>query len=409
MTQFKQQLQARQADLVALRRDFHRHPELALQEFRTAQVIEAHLDRWNIPHHRVGPTGVLGVIRGGGPGRGVVVLRADIDALPIQEVEGRAYRSQTEGIMHACGHDAHTTCLLGAAQVLAEHRDQFGGEVRLMFQAAEEVGNGALPFLESGALDGAQRVFGLHTASDLLTGQVGLKPGLNNASVDHFQIKVRGKSAHVSTPERGADALYIASHIVVALQALVTRRISPVEPVIVGIGRMEAGTTYNALAETALLEGTTRTISLETQFMIRRQVDETAQALARLYGGEAQVEWEDFASPLINDPQVCQEAAALVEESWGAGHVVTDRPLSLSGDDFAEYLLRVPGAYAYLGTGNPDLPGTQCPAHNGGFDIDEDALPLGAALYADYAFWWLTQGSAAEDRETAEQAASASH
>lgn len=396
MRQLIQQLQARREELVALRRDFHRHPELGLQEFRTAKVIEGELDRWGIPHSRVGATGVLGILRGEGRGQGVVALRADIDALPIQEVEGREYRSLTDGVMHACGHDAHTACLLGAARVLAENRDRFGGQVRLLFQASEETGNGALPFLEAGTLDGVQRVFGLHTASDLLTGQVGLKPGLNNASVDHFQIQVQGKSSHVSAPERGADALYIASHIVVALQAMVTRRISPVEPVIIGVGRMEAGTAYNAVAEHALLDGTTRTVSLETRNLVRRQVEDTAVQLARLYGGTALVEWEEFASPLINSRQVCQEAAALVEESWGPGHVVTDRELSLSGDDFAEYLLQVPGAYAYLGTGNPGLPGTQCPAHNGGFDIDEDALPLGAALYAQYAFWWLTRGTGNE-------------
>lgn len=397
MTQFTKLMQKRREELVALRRDLHRHPELALQEFRTARVIEGELDRWGIPHSRVGATGVLGTIRGEGPGGGTVVLRADIDALPIQETGEREYRSLTDGVMHACGHDAHTACLLGAARALAECRGRFGGQVRLIFQAAEEVGNGALPFLEAGVLEGAQRVFGLHTASDLLTGQVGLKPGMNNASVDHFQITVQGRSAHVSTPERGVDALYIASHIVVALQAQVTRRTSPVEPLVIGVGRMEAGTTYNALAQTAVLDGTTRAVSLESRERARGQVEETARQLARLYGGEALVDWEDFASPLLNDPEVCREAAALVEAAWGPGRVVTDRALSLSGDDFAEYLLKTPGAYAYLGTGNPSLPGTQCPAHNGSFDIDEDALPLGAALYAGYAFWWLTRGAREAD------------
>lgn len=371
--------------ILALRREFHQYPELGLQELRTAKRIEEELDRWDIAHSRVGETGVLGVIRGTGEGKTVVVLRADIDALPIQETNTVSYCSQTDGIMHACGHDAHTACLLGAARLLAEQRDAFGGEVRLIFQPAEEIGQGAKPFLEAGVLEDADRVFGLHTASDISSGSVGLKPGLNNAAVDHFKVVIRGKSAHVSTPQLGIDALYIASQIVVALQALVTRCTSPVEPVIIGVGKLDAGTTYNALAETAVLEGTTRTISQESRERIQKLVAGTVQNIAEIYGGSAEILWTDFASALVNDPQVCQEAARVVEQLWGDDKVCTDRKLSLGGDNFAEYLLRVPGAYAYLGTGNPEKPNTLNAAHNGNFDIDEDALALGAGLYAGYA------------------------
>lgn len=209
--------------LVSIRREFHQHPELSMQEFRTAQRIEEELDRLGIPHTRVGETGVLGTLRGEKEGGRAVVLRADIDALPIEETHECAYRSQNPGVMHACGHDAHAACLLGGAKILAEHRDAFGGEVRLVFQPAEEIGQGAKPFIAAGVLDGAERVFGLHTAHDLRSGTVGLKPGLNNAAVDHFRIEVHGKSTHVSTPHLGTDALYIASQIVVAVQGLVTR------------------------------------------------------------------------------------------------------------------------------------------------------------------------------------------
>lgn len=373
------------AYLTALRREFHQNPELGLREFRTARRIEEELDRFGVEHTRVGETGVLGVVRGTGNGSGVVALRADIDALPIQETSGAEYSSRTPGVMHACGHDAHTACLLGAAKLLAEHRDQFGGEVRLMFQPAEEIGQGAKAFVEAGALDGADRVFGLHSAPEVPAGTVGLKPGLNNASVDHFRITVRGKSSHVSTPELGIDALYIASQTVVALQALVTRRTSPVEPVIIGVGTLNAGTTYNALAESAVLEGTTRTISHESRERVRAQVEQAVRGVAEIYGGRAEIEWADFAAPLINDPQVCREAAEVVDRLLGPGRVMTDRKLSLSGDNFAEYLLHVPGAYAYLGTGNPELPNTLSPGHNGNFDVDERTLTIGAGLYAGYA------------------------
>ena len=385
MADLKSGLKREEAYLTALRRDFHRHPELGLREFRTAQRIEEELDRFGISHTRVGETGVLGILRGSGTGEGVVVLRADIDALPIQETNETEYCSQTPGVMHACGHDVHTACLLGAAKLLAEYRTEFGGEVRFIFQPAEEIGQGAKPFVEAGALDGAERVFGLHTAPDLTVGTVSLTPGLNNAAVDHFRITVRGKSSHVATPQLGVDALYIASQIVVALQALVTRLISPVEPVIIGVGKLTSGTTYNALAESAVLEGTTRTISRESRDKIRQWVSKTAWNIADIYGGAAELQWTDFAAPLVNDPQVCLEAAGVIEALWGSGRVVTDRKLSMSGDNFAEFLQHVPGAYSYLGTGNPSLPNTLLSNHNGEFDVDEEALALGAGLYAGYA------------------------
>ena len=284
--------------LVSIRREFHQHPELSMQEFRTAQRIEEELDRLGIPHTRVGETGVLGTLRGEKEGGGAVVLRADIDALPIEETHECAYRSQNPGVMHACGHDAHAACLLGGAKILAEHRDAFGGEVRLVFQPAEEIGQGAKPFIAAGVLDGAERVFGLHTAHDLRSGTVGLKPGLNNAAVDHFRVEVHGKSTHVSTPHLGTDALYIASQIVVAVQGLVTRMTSPTEPVIIGIGCLNAGTTYNAVAEHAVMEGTTRTVSQESRDRIRRLVTETADSIAAIYGGTAEIVWTDFAAAL---------------------------------------------------------------------------------------------------------------
>ena len=359
------------------------HPELSMQEFRTAQRIEEELDRLGIPHTRVGETGVLGTLRGKKEGGRAVVLRADIDALPIEETHECAYRSQNPGVMHACGHDAHAACLLGGAKILAEHRDAFGGEVRLVFQPAEEIGQGAKPFIATGVLDGADRVFGLHTAHDLRSGTVGLKPGLNNAAVDHFRVEVHGKSTHVSTPHLGTDALYIASQIVVAVQGLVTRMTSPVEPVLIGVGKLNAGTAYNAVAETAVLEGTTRMFSPESRAHLRETINAAAAHISALYGGTAEVEWDDFATPLTNDAGVCGEVER-VADVLGIP-ATANRALSLSGDDFAEYLLQTKGAYAYLGTANPKKPHTCISNHRGDFDIDEETLPLGAELYAAYA------------------------
>lgn len=378
-------------ELTACRRELHAHPELGLNEVRTAAFIEAKLDAWNITHYRVDQTNVVGILKGEKSGGHTIALRADIDALPIQELNDAPYRSQTDGVMHACGHDAHTTCLLGAAQLLNQRRTDFGGEVRFLFQSAEEIGRGAEELIDAGALKGVERVFGLHTAHEIPIGTVSLTPGLNNAAVDRFVIKIHGKAAHVSTPELGADALYIASHIVVALQSMVTRCSSPVEPVLLGIGRFYSGTTYNALAEEAELEGTTRTITPERRAWARAKINETADKIASLYGGTAEVIWEGICSALYNDTQVCAEATEAAEAALDGVTISHDRPFSLGGDNFAEYTLALPGAYAYLGTGNNALPGTLNAAHNGHFDIDEAALPIGAALYASYALWWLGQ------------------
>lgn len=392
MNQICKQIRKNREELSALRRDFHRHPELALQEYRTAQAIEAELDRLGVPHSRVGQTGVLGVIKGTLAGNGAVALRADIDALPIQERNDTEYRSQTDGVMHACGHDAHTASLLGAAEVLAQNRDAFGGEARLFFQPAEETGGGAMDFIEAGALSGVERVFGLHCAPDLPLGTIGVTPGLNNAAVDRFFIRVHGKAAHISTPQLGADALYAASQIAVAIQGLVTRRTSPTEPVILSVGRLQAGTAYNIVAGYAELEGTTRTLSQERRMWAREQIDQTAQAIATICGAKAEVEWTGVCSALINDDQASREVQQAVRSLGEEIRLVTDRSISLGGDNFAEYQMLVPGCYAFIGTANPEKPGTCNALHNEKFDLDEDALVLGAALYAQYALWWLTEG-----------------
>lgn len=390
METLKQQALALQEELTALRRDFHMHPELGLREYRTASRIEEELDKLGVEHRRVGETGVWAAIRGGDAGDGAVLLRADIDALPIQEVNDVPYKSQNDGVMHACGHDAHTAMLLGAAKLLMRSRDKFGGEVRLVFQPAEECASTPEEFIAQGVLDGVTRVFGLHCAPDLPSDTVGFKPGPNNAGVDRFTITVHGRSAHVATPQLGVDALYIASQIVVGLQALITRRTDPVEPLIIGVGTLHAGTTYNALAETAIMEGTTRTVTKETRRRVRDEITKLAQDIAAVYGGTAGLDWDEFASPLINDADAAAEVKALTEPCWPEKRIITDRAISLTGDDFAEFILETPGVYAYLGTADPARPETQHNIHSADFDIDERALPFGAWLHAASAISWLS-------------------
>ena len=375
--------------LIETRREFHQNPELSLKEFRTASRIEEELTKFGIKHSRVGETGVLGILKGDKPSDKVLLLRADIDALPINEVGDVEYISKNPGVMHACGHDAHTTCLLAAAKILSEKKSEIAGEVRFVFQPAEEIGKGTQPFIEANVLEGVDRVFGLHCAPDLPLGTVGLTPRLNNAAVDHFTISVKGVSSHVSLPHKGVDALYVASEIVVAVQALRTRLNSPLEPMIIGIGKFNAGTTYNALAANAVLEGTTRTISKESRAKIKTEINRCVKNIAEIYGATATVEWEGFTGPVINDPEVCEEVAALVDETFGKGHVVKDREISLGGDNFADFIEEKKGAYAYLGTSSDKKPCTKLPLHSDSFDLDEEAMLKGTWLHVAYALWFL--------------------
>ena len=376
--------------IIALRRWFHSHPELSMKEFETAKRIEKELNAIGILARRVGGTGVLGVLKGRkGPGRRVV-LRADTDALPIQDEKTVPYASQCPGVMHACGHDAHTAALLGAARALKKLEDSLSGEIGFVFQPGEEYGKGAVLFLQDGALEGADRSFGVHMQSNLPVGQVAMNLGAENASVDHFTIRIHGRSAHVSTPELGADALYAAAQIVTALQGLVGRLKSPTDPALIGVGVLRAGEGYNIVAREAVIEGTVRCFSEETRAMINGKIADTARGVAALYNTTAEIETESFTRALINDARVYAETAPLVEKVVGRGNLVV-KELSLGGDDMAEIMAVVPGVYAFVGSGSEAVPGSRLAHHTPGFDIDERCLTIAASLYVESALFWLKQ------------------
>ena len=374
--------------IVALRRWFHSHPELSMKEYNTAARIEEELSALGIPTRRVGETGVLGVLKGRkGPGRRVV-LRADTDALPIQDEKAVLYASQCPGVMHACGHDAHTAALLGAARALKKLEDSLSGEIGFVFQPGEEYGKGAVLFLQDGALEGADRSFGVHMQSNLPVGQVAMNLGAENASVDHFTIRIHGRSAHVSTPELGADALYAAAQIVTALQGLMGRLKSPTDPALIGVGVLRAGEGYNIVAREAVIEGTVRCFSEQTRAMLNAKIADTARSIAALYNTTAEVENESFTRALINDAGVYAEAAPVIERVVGKGNLVP-KELSLGGDDMAEIIAAVPGVYAFVGSGSDAVPGSRLAHHTPGFDIDERCLPIAAGLYVESALSWL--------------------
>ncbi len=377
--------------IVGMRRYFHAHPEVSLKEFNTSRRIQQELDAMGIAYEHVGETGLCARIDGKRPPEGrrahVVALRADMDALGMQDLKTCEYASQNEGFCHACGHDGHTAALLAAARVLKARENDFSGQVRLFFQQAEEIGQGARQFVAAGLLKGVDRILGAHVTSSLAVGQVAAVSGPINASCDYFRIKIKGKGAHVSTPHLGVDALYVASQIVVALQSIVARGTNPMDAVVVGVGKASAGTQYNIVAEDAELEGTTRTFTPEVREKTNRRVVEIAKATAALYGATAEVEFRSYSSPLITDPKATAEVRSVAREIVGDEGLV-DYPKSMQAEDFAEYLPQCCGTFIYFGTRSSKA-GTEYSNHNGHFDIDEDGLLVSASIFVHYALFVL--------------------
>ena len=374
---------------IETRRWFHQHPEPSLFEFNTALKIEEELDRMGIEHQRVGETGVYAWIKGlKGPGK-TLVIRADTDALRIQDLKTCEYASKSEGLMHACGHDGHTASLLTTARVLKDRENDFCGTVRLFFQQSEENGQGARQFVKAGLMEGVDRVIGYHGSSDLDIGTISCTPGPNNASCDFFRITVKGKSAHVSQPHKSVDALMIASQIVVNLQNIVARHTSPLDTVVVGIGVLRAGTTYNIVANEAVLEGTTRTFTKESREKTNGLVTSLAQDIAKMYGAEAEVVFENYANPLINHEGVTKELAEHAATVVGAENIITNLEKRLGADDFADYLQEVDGSYMFVGTRNATDSNTATAHHHGLYDLDENSMLIASSVFESYVLWYL--------------------
>lgn len=376
--------------LIELRRWFHQHPEPSLKEYQTAIKIEEELDRYQIPHQRIGETGVYAWIKGKKGNGKCIALRADIDALAMDDLKEVEYHSKNEGFAHACGHDGHTATLLVAAKILKSKENEFAGEIRLFFQQAEEIGQGARQFVSAGLLEDVSRVYGAHVSSAIEVGNISLTPGPVNASCDYFKIEITGKGAHVSTPQKGIDALYIASQLVVSLQSIIARNIDPIDSALVGIGTLKAGTQYNIVAENAEIEGTIRCFSKETRAYIYKRVEEIASHTAQMYGAKAKLEFKQFADPLINDKDVIEELKFVAQDIVGNDHIIQQEKM-LQADDFADYLAKVKGAYAFIGSKNINQPNTCVAHHHGLFDMDEKALLISLQLYIDYTLNYLTK------------------
>ena len=364
------------------RRHLHAHPELAFQEHETARFIAERLWSHGLEVRAgVARTGVVGLLRGGRPGR-TVLLRADIDALPIQEENDVAYRSQRAGVMHACGHDGHTAILLNAARVLTERRERLAGNVKLVFQPSEEQPpGGALAMIEQGVLEDPKvdAAFGLHLNATYPTGTIVARPGVGQAAADTFRIEIAGQGGHAARPHLCVDTVLVAAQVVTALHTLVGREVSPIEPAVLTVGMLQAGTAPNVIPPTALLAGTVRTFDPELRQKMARRVEEVAAGIARAMGAESRCEYSLGYPSVVNDAAITELVAEVARELVGPKRVTTGER-TMPADDFAYVLERVPGCYFKLGVGDP-AGGPRFGNHHPRFDIDESALPLGVEMF----------------------------
>ena len=373
--------------IIEKRRYFHMNPEPSFNEYDTSKVVQEELTKIGIPFEIFAKTGIIATIKGKNPGK-TVLLRADMDALEVCEKNNVSYKSQKEGLMHACGHDGHIAMLLGAAHVLNEIKNDISGEIKLFFQPAEEIAKGAKAMIEeSKIIDSIDAAFAIHLWQGVPVGKISLESGARMAAADLFSIKVKGKSGHGSMPHETIDAVVVASAIVMNLQHLVSRNTNPLDTLVVTVGKLTAGTRHNIIAGEALLEGTIRSFSDEVWKKIPEQIERVVKNTAAAYNAEAEIDLVRATPPLVNNQDISDILKASAEKLYGE-EVVTKYEKTPGGEDFAYFTQAVPGALAFVGIRN-DEKGINSPHHNETFDMDEEALEMGANLYAQFAIDFL--------------------
>jgi amidohydrolase len=381
----RQRLDAIHPEMTAWRRDFHAHPEIGFEEVRTSEIVAQKLSEWGIEVHRgLGGTGVVGVLRGKHGAQGsnrAIGLRADMDALPMQEGNAFAHRSQTPNRMHACGHDGHTAMLLGAAKVLAETRN-FSGTVHLIFQPAEEGLAGAKAMLDDGLFEKfpCDAVYGIHNSPDLPLGTVKALTGTAMAAIDYFSVVLRGKSSHGAHPQQGIDTVTMAAQVISALNSIPSRQVDALESSIISIGQIHGGTSDIVLPETIELRGSVRTLKPEVRDRVEELFKRTVSLTAQAQGGSAEIDYRRAYPATINAAAETDRAAACAASVAGVTEVERDTKPLLAGEDFAFMLERAPGAYLFFGQRDGAKGGT--PVHNPGYDFNDDLLPIGANYLA---------------------------
>jgi amidohydrolase len=367
------------AETIAIRRDLHAHPELAFHEVRTAKLVAAKLrERGLEVHEGIGGTGVVGVLSGAQPGP-TIMLRADMDALPMPEENDVAYVSQNPGVTHACGHDAHVAMLLGAAAVLSEQVADLRGRIAFVFQPAEEGGAGAAAMLDDGLIErfGIERAYGIHIVSILPSGTFGLRSGPMMAAVDQFDLVVEGVGGHGAMPHRAVDPIVVAAELVSGLQRIVSREVDPVEPAVVTIGAISGGTTYNVIPPRVALKGTVRTFSEETRATMEGRIRRIAEHTCAAGSASSRLDWHASYPVTANDPLEAEFVRDVLSAEFGAERVLEIPPV-MGSEDFSYFAQRVPACFVFLGAGDD---AHAFPNHHPAFDIDEGAMASGIAAH----------------------------
>ncbi|WP_102349034.1 amidohydrolase [Bacillus sp. Marseille-P3661] len=376
-------------ELIEIRRKLHSEPELSWEEIQTTAYVCEYLETLGINYRKTEPTGVIAEIQGGKQGK-TVALRADMDALSVEELnDDLSYASKIAGKMHACGHDAHTSMLLIAAKALNDIKEELPGNVRLIFQPAEEVATGAKEMVKQGAVEGVDHVFGMHIWSQMPTHKVSCNPGPSFASADIFKVTFKGRGGHGAMPQDCIDTAVVASSFVMNVQSVVSRTIDPQKPAVLTVGKMVVGTRFNVIAENAHIEGTVRCFDPETRDHIERQLQVYAENVANTYGASAEVEYIRGTQAVVNDEYSARLVQKVALAAFGEDVLYHEKP-TMGGEDFSFYLDEVPGSFALVGAGNPEKD-TEWAHHHGKFNIDEEALATGAELYAQFAWAFLNE------------------
>ncbi|MDS3861498.1 M20 family metallopeptidase [Thermosynechococcaceae cyanobacterium BACA0444] len=374
-------IKALQPELVAWRRYLHQRPELAFKEQLTASFVAEKLREWGIPHQTgIAETGIVAILEGSRPGP-VLGIRADMDALPIQEENQVPYRSSHDGVMHACGHDGHTTIALGTARYLSQHPD-FAGTVKIIFQPAEEGPGGAKPMIQAGVLDNPKvdAIIGLHVWNVLPVGTVGVRSGPFMAAAEFFHCQVLGKGGHGAIPQQTIDAVLVASQIVTTLQTIVARNINPLDTAVISVGSFHGGTAKNIIADTASLSGTVRYFNPELADKLPQRIEEIIAGVCACHGAKYELNYQRMYPATINDPTMAElvrsVATTVIETELG----VVPECQTMAAEDMSFFLQQVPGCYFFLGSANAEL-GLDFPHHHPRFDFDETVLGLGVEIF----------------------------
>ena len=376
------------SEFIEVRHHLHANPELSYQEFETSAFIQKKLQSFNIPFEIKATTGVVGLIKGKNPGKQTIALRADMDALPIQETNNVTYKSKKDGIMHACGHDVHSSCLLGAAKILAETKNEWEGTVKLIFQPGEEKNpGGASIMIKDGVLENPvpEAIFGLHVHPQLETGKLSFRPGQVMASADELYITIKGKGGHAASPHMTTDSILIASHLIIALQQIISRNRDPLNPSVLSITSFQGGHTTNVIPHEVKLMGTFRALNEEWRFQAHELIRKQATQLVKSMGGEIDIHIDIGYPSVYNNEALTSNARELAEQFVGKENIETTE-MRMGAEDFGYYTKQIPGCFFRLGTGNASK-GINSGVHTPTFNIDENAIEIGMGMMA-----WMGAG-----------------